>query len=114
MRKIEHFIFLIFIYTIIYGIVVFAGDFGKTITLRAPLDKQATELDLLLEKISNVLRGYQRAGDMKMDSINLEERTTPGTPPSNTAIIYLQDFGGSQQVLRIKFDNGTVANLANN
>ncbi len=114
MKKIEYFIILIFICTIVFGIVGYAGDFGKTITLRAPLDNQAAELDLLLEKISNVLKGYQRGGDLKMDSLNLKEQTAPPTPAVNTAVIYIEDFGGGQQVLRVKFDDGTVANLTNN
>jgi len=44
----------------------------------------------------------------------LEEMTAPSTPPSNKAVIYLVDDGDGTQTLKIKFDDGTVVDIANN
>lgn len=44
----------------------------------------------------------------------MTEMSAPGTPPSNEAVIYLVDDGDGTQTLKVKFDDGTVVNIAAN
>lgn len=51
----------------IYGV-----EIGKTVQLRAPLDKLAPELDLQIQKIISTLQGKMQMGDIRAESINFK------------------------------------------
>ena len=55
-----------------------------------------------------ITKTYLRGG------VYMKNMPTPGTPVDKEAVIYLVDDGDGTQTLKVKFDDGTVVNIAAN
>lgn len=104
---------LLIIGTTVFGILLWLTassglEVVKPFDLKEPLDKQAIQLDLLLDRIVSALQGRTLMGDLKMQSITLVEIAEPDTPATNKAVIYLDSTANS---LRVKFDDGDVVTI---